>query len=195
MIHPYTELRFISSEKGYGVVATKLIPKGTITRIGDPLDQVFSPDAVNAFAPIFRDILYRYCFRDNKGDFILCWDNSRFVNHSFNSNCISTAYNFEIAIRDILPGDELTNDYGYLNITEPFSCPPEPGSDRTVVMPDDLLRYHPVWDNQVHQAFREFTKVRQPFLDLINPIYKPKVMEIASGSASPDSILSCYFPG
>ena len=31
MIHPDTELRFINNVVGYGVVAKKLIPKGTIT--------------------------------------------------------------------------------------------------------------------------------------------------------------------
>ena len=31
MIHPDTELRFISPEIGFGVFATKLIPQGTIT--------------------------------------------------------------------------------------------------------------------------------------------------------------------
>ena len=30
MIHPSTELRFINDEIGYGVVATRFIPKGTI---------------------------------------------------------------------------------------------------------------------------------------------------------------------
>jgi len=35
MIHPDTEVRFINDEIGYGVVAKKLIPKGTITWVQD----------------------------------------------------------------------------------------------------------------------------------------------------------------
>ena len=43
MIHPSTELKYVSPEIGIGVVATEFIPKGTITWALDPLDQVFPP--------------------------------------------------------------------------------------------------------------------------------------------------------
>jgi len=133
MIHPHTQLQFINPQIGYGVVATSFIPKGTITWIFDPLDQVFTPGEIKKLAPVFQDKLNTYTYRDHEGNFILCWDHSRFVNHSFHSNCISTAYNFELAVRDIQPGEELTDDYGYLNVTEPFICLPEPGTSRTMV--------------------------------------------------------------
>jgi hypothetical protein len=195
MIHPDTKLKFISPEIGYGVVATRFIPKGTITWIFDPLDQVFTPEQIQKLNPIFQDKLHTYSYRDNLGNFILCWDNSRFVNHSFHSNCISTAYNFEIAVRDIFPGEELTDDYGYLNVTEPFLCLPEPGTSRKMVMPDDLLHYSEEWDEKLIDAFRFFNKVPQPFLDLIDPKHKDKVREIAEGRAEMDSIRNCYYPG
>lgn len=38
MIHPDTEVRFISNEIGYGVVATKFIPKGTRRKMVHPDD-------------------------------------------------------------------------------------------------------------------------------------------------------------
>ena len=193
MIHPHTELKFISPEKGYGVVATHFIPKGTITWVFDPLDQVFSPEKVQDLPPVFQKIVNTYSYRDNKGDYILCWDHSRFINHSFLSNCLSTAYNFEVAVRDIYPGEELTDDYGYLNASEPFECLPEPGTTRTKVMPDDLLHYHREWDAQIKEAFRYFTQVTQPLGDLIDPLYQEKVKEIAAGLTEPDSILNCYY--
>lgn len=195
MIHPDTELRFISPEIGYGVVATKLIPKGTITWILDPLDQVFSPKDVLTMHPVFREQINKYTYRDNHGNFILCWDHSRFVNHSFHSNCITTAYNFELAVRDIFPGEELTDDYGYLNVTEPFLCVPEPGTERTMVMPDDLLKYYKQWDAKLVEAFKRFNSVPQPFKDLFDPQYRDKVREVAAGRAEMDSILNCYYSG
>ncbi len=143
MIHPHTELRFISDKIGYGVVATRFIPKGTITWALDKLDRVFEPSEIKLFERVYQEILDKYCYRNNVGDFVFCWDIARFVNHSFNSNCISTPYEFEVAVRDILPGEELTDDYGYLNVTEPFDCLPEEGSTRTRVMPDDLLNFYP----------------------------------------------------
>ncbi len=193
MIHPHTKLQFISAEKGYGVVATQFIPKGTITWAFDPLDQVFTPEKVMQLPTIFQKIVNTYSYRDNKGDYILCWDHSRFINHSFHSNCISTAYNFELAVRDIYPGEELTDDYGYLNATEPFECLPEPGTTRTKVMPDDLLHFYRDWDEQIKSAFTFFNKVAQPLAEIIEEQYQEKVKEIAAGLREPDSILNCYY--
>ncbi len=192
MIHPDTELRFISPEKGYGVVATKLIPKGTITWIFDPLDQVFTPDQIENMHPLFKEKLMTYSYRDSGGNYILCWDHSRFVNHSFHSNCISTTYNFELAVRDIQPGEELTDDYGYLNVTEPFACLPEPGTNRTMVLPDDALHFYKEWDEQLKEAFKCFNKVAQPFSDLIDLRYRNKVREVAAGETEMDSTIRLY---
>ncbi len=103
MIHPDTEIRFINEEIGYGVVATKLIPKGTITWVLDKLDRVFEHAEYAAFDTVYKELLNKYCYRDHHGKNVLCWDSARYVNHSFNSSCVSTAYDFEIAIRDIYP--------------------------------------------------------------------------------------------
>ena len=91
MIHPKTEIKFISDDIGYGVVATKFIPAGTITWVLDKLDREFTPEEVNSFEPFYKNIIDTYSFRNNKGNLVLCWDNGRFVNHSFNSNCLTTA--------------------------------------------------------------------------------------------------------
>ena len=195
MIHPDTQLQFISPEIGYGVVATKFIPKGTITWVLDPLDQVFTPEEIGKLAPVFQERLHIYSYRDANGNFVLCWDNSRFVNHSFHSNCISTAYNFELAVRDIYPGEELTDDYGYLNVTEPFDCLPEKGTTRTRVLPDDLLHFSGEWDAKLKDAFKKFNKVPQPFLHLIDQKFKDKVFDVAAGRAEMDSIRNCYYAG
>ena len=193
MMHPHTELRFINDQIGYGVVATKLIPKGTITWALDDLDRSFTPQQFNQMKPLYKDILEKYCYRDNQGRYVLCWDISRFVNHSFKSSCISTAYEFELAIRDIQPGEEITNDYGYLNITEPFDVVPEPHTDRTTVYPDDLLRYHDVWDAQLLEAFKNFEKVDQPLQSIIKQEYFSKALLVARNEEKMDSILNCYF--
>lgn len=86
MIIPWTELKLINNEVGYGVVATRFIPKGTITWVFDKLDREFTPLQVEEMDGIYKDILSKYCFRNSKGNHILCWDNGRYVNHSFHSN-------------------------------------------------------------------------------------------------------------
>lgn len=193
MIHPDTELRFISPEVGFGVVATKLIPKGTITWAFDSLDQIISPPALEQMDPLQKAYLDKYCYRDHRGDYVLCGDHSRFVNHSFRSSCISTAYDCELAVRDIHPGEELTDDYGYLNPTEPFDCLPEPGCSRTQVLPDDLLNFHAGWDAQLLKAFACFNEAEQPLLPLLDPAHRQQVLAVAAGKQRMASILNCYY--
>jgi len=193
MIHPDTEVRFISEAKGYGVIATKLIPKGTITWALDALDRVFTPEDILRHPQYSKEILEKYTYRDRLGNFVLCWDNGRFVNHSSQSNCMCTAYNFEIAVRDILPGEELTDDYGYLNIIEPFDVIPEEGCERTTVFPDDLLTYHEKWDAQLKEAFQYLTKVKQPLNYLLSPDTYMKAINIAENKEKMDSIINIYY--
>lgn len=193
MMHPHTEIRFIRPEIGYGVVATQYIPKGTITWAMDQLDQVFSQEEVMAMDTIYQSIMDKYSFRDNKGRHVLCWDHARFVNHSFRSNCVTTAYDFEIAIRDIEAGEELTDDYGYLNVTEPFACLPEKGVRRRVVKPDDLKRYHARWDVLLQDAFPHLTQVLQPLQEVLSPEHWQRAVRVSNGQEPMDSILSCYY--
>ena len=111
MIHPDTELLFINEKIGYGIVALKPIPQGTITWVLDKLDRKFTAQEVRAMDELYQQVLDKYTYRNAEGNHILCWDNARFVNHSSHANCITTAYEFEIAIRDIHPGEELFINY------------------------------------------------------------------------------------
>lgn len=193
MIHPDTELRFINEQIGYGIVALKPIPRGTITWAIDKLDRKFTPREVRAMDPLYQEVLDKFTYRNAEGHYILCWDNARFVNHSSHSNCMTTAYEFEIAIRDIAVGEELTDDYGYLNLEEPFEVIPEPGSNRHIIYPDDLLRYYPQWDEELLKSFPHIVEVAQPLFQLLEPSLREKVKNIALGKAKMDSILNCYY--
>jgi hypothetical protein len=193
MIHPHTELRFISNEIGHGVFATKLIPAGTITWVLDKLDRVFTSTEFQALDPVYQNILDYYTFRNNKGQYVLCWDNGRYVNHSFNSNCLTTAYDFEIAIRDIQPCEQLTDDYGYLNITLPFRGIDE-GTKRKTVYPDDLVKYYKVWDNKIKKVFHKIPELEQALRHMIPEDQWQLILDIAYGKTEMDSILLNYYP-
>lgn len=194
MIHPNTSIKFINSSIGYGVVATKPIPAGTITWVLDELDREFSPEAYHSMAPLYKEILDTYTYRNKQGNYVLCWDNGRFVNHSFRSNCLSTAYDFEIAVRDIEKGEQLTDDYGYLNITQPFKGVDE-GTKRKIVYPDDLLRYHKSWDQQLLNVFPKIPEVNQPLKALLEPSLWNHIEDILDGKQKMRSILENYYPG
>ena len=194
MIHPKTELKLISKEIGYGVIAREFIPAGTITWALDELDREFTPAQFQKMDPLYQNILDTYCYRNNKGNLVLCWDYGRFVNHSFKSNCLSTAYDFEIAIRDIYPGEELTDDYGYLNVSEPFRGVEE-GTERKTVYPDDLLNFHEMWDKELLKNFHAITKVEQPLKPLISSKIWEEISQIAEGKKEMESILKNHFAG
>jgi hypothetical protein len=193
MIYPHTELRYINDQIGYGVFATKFIPKGTITWALDDLDQIIDSEFVASVDTARRDLIQKYSYRNQDGKYILCWDLGRFVNHSFHANCIGTAYEFEIAIRDIYPGEQLTDDYGSLNIDEPFQCIPEKGTDRKWVYPDDLLHYHQEWDRKVISALKYFNDVEQPLIHLIRPDFMEKIKLAIEQENLPNSIKEIYF--
>jgi len=192
MIHPKTELKFISNDIGHGVVATEFIPAGSITWALDKLDREFSPEAFKAMDALYQDILDTYTFRNNNGNLVLCWDNGRYVNHSFNSNCLSTAYDFEIAIRDIHPGEQLTDDYGYLNISKPFRGIDE-GTKRKVVYPDDLLKYSKMWDKKLLKVFNRITKLEQPLRSLISEDIWNEIMEVSENKKPMASIIKNFY--
>lgn len=192
MLHPYTEVKFLNDDKGYGVIATKNIPKGTIIWVQDSLDRIFTPKQYDAFNPIYKKILDTYTFRNNKGNYVLCWDNGRFLNHSFKANCLSTAYDFEIAIKDIPAGQELTDDYGYLNISEPFKGIDE-GTKRKYVYPDDLKKYYKTWDKQLVDAFKYIIDVPQNLKPILPNNTWKIASKIAQGQMEMKSILSLYY--
>lgn len=193
MIHPDTEIRFINEQIGYGVVATKLIPKGTITWVQDELDRVYSPAEVAKLSPLMRDYLETYCFMNAKGEKVLCWDYAKYVNHSFRSSCFSTAYDFEFALRDIHPGEQLTDDYGYLNLEAPFEAADE-GTDRKVVYPDDLVTYHKEWDEMVKRQLPDiFALSDQPLLKFIPKQTWREFQKLEHDPSQMISLLQCHY--
>lgn len=162
MIHPATELRFVSEVMGYGVFATQFIPKGTITWVHDDLDQSFRLDQIQRMEEPYRRILEKYTFVDGSGQAILCWDHSRFINHSCNPNCLSAGYDFELAVRDIQAGEELTDDYGTLNLQTPFSCACQSPQCRQEISGADAQQLADAWDLVVRPVFPLIPQVSQP---------------------------------
>lgn len=163
MIHPDTQLKFISPEVGYGVFATKLIPRGTVTWVMDDFDQRFTPAQVAEVAPEYRQILTRYGFLDEDRNTVLSWDNARFVNHSCRPNsgsgCDDT---FEVAIRDIQAGEQLTDDYGEFTLAEVFPCRCGHAECRGEVRPEDRRKPEDWISAQVRGALKVCGRVAQP---------------------------------
>jgi hypothetical protein len=168
MIHPHTRTAHVNDLIGQGVFATTFIPKGTMTYVIDPLDIILPPDDPRINDPMTRDTVETYSYIGPDGCRIFSWDNARFVNHSCNPNTISTGYGFEIALRDIMPGEQITDDYGLFNITWKLHCNCGDPKCRKLVTADDpaLMSMH--WDHAVMQSLASFTSVEQPLMQYLD---------------------------
>ncbi|HTI65062.1 MAG TPA: SET domain-containing protein-lysine N-methyltransferase [Gemmatimonadaceae bacterium] len=161
MIHPQTELRRTDRAIGYGVVATARIPRGTITWVHDPLDRRFDSPSVARMPALLRSALERYCYRELDGAYVLCWDHARFNNHSCRPSC-RTVGDFDIAVRDIDAGEELTIEYATINVLESFDCRCGAPDCRGAVRPDDARELGARWDREILDAARLTPSVAQP---------------------------------
>jgi len=168
MIHPNTELKYINDTVGYGVFATELIPAGTITYVKDSLEIVVKPDEYTNHPPEVQQLIEKYSYMDQDGDRIISWDFAKYVNHCCNCNTMSTGFGFEIALRDIRPGEQLTDEYGIFNLDEDFSLVCDQPHCRKRVSPSDLDVYYAVWDEKLKHAFATFAQVQQPLLSLVD---------------------------
>jgi hypothetical protein len=140
MLHPHTKLEQANATIGYGVFATRNIPRGTITWALDPLDQVLSPLSTKGLDQ-HKELLTRDTWLNGRGERILCWDFARFMNHHCRANTLwAGGLDFELAVRDILVGEQLTCDYGALNLEQPFQCECGSAACRRTVRPSDFTR-------------------------------------------------------
>lgn len=154
MIHPHAELALVSDDIGLGLLARRPIPRGTLTWVHDPLDQVLPADFVARLPPLFADLTVRFAYRNVRGDYVLAWDDTRFMNHSCAHNCALTPFGFEIAISDIQPGEQLTNDYAMLNLEpdERLVCQCGLPGCRGVIGPGDRLARESGWQAEIRAA-------------------------------------------
>lgn len=96
---------------GVGVFTPDAIPAGTRVWEFTPGVDCELTDAELAACPErFRQWLERYCYLDERGVYVLCGDNARFMNHADEPNCDDRG-TATVTLRDIAPGEELTCDY------------------------------------------------------------------------------------
>jgi uncharacterized protein len=167
MIHPCTRLQYINDDMGYGVFASVLIPKGTIVYVKDPLEIEVDEKTFNTYPTVLQNHIEKYSYIDERGVRIISWDMAKYVNHCCDFNTISTGYGFEIAVRDILPGEEITDEYGLFNMGYEMSvgCSKPDCRGRVSALDADL--YWQKWDKMIQDALLVFNEVEQPLLPLV----------------------------
>ncbi len=168
MIHPKTTLRYINDTVGYGVFATEFIPEGSITYVKDSLETVVSPTDYLMHNQEMQDMIEKYSYTDENGNRIVSWDFAKYVNHCCNCNTISTGYGFEIAIRDIQPGEQITDEYGIFNLEKEMELVCGSKGCRKRIKPDDFDHYYKEWDQKIKKSISKLFVVEQPLLPIID---------------------------
>lgn len=181
MIHPSTELRLVSPLVGYGVFATQAIPIGTLVFVQDPLDIVITPEQYGALDITSQAQAEKYSYLDVRGQRILSWDAAKYVNHSCSPNTMSTGWGFEIAIRDIEPGEEITDEYGLFNLEWEMECFCGQGSCRGRIRPGDGLSLARRWDRGLRKAVRQIPMVEQPLMPLLDEVTRHCLLQYLEG--------------
>jgi len=189
MVHPKTELRFISEEVGYGLFATEDIPEGTITYVKDSLEIIISQSEFDLHSAAMKDVIEKYSYIDENGDRIISWDFAKYVNHCCDSNTISTGYGFEMAIRDIKKGEEITDEYGIFNINQEMNLICDKQCCRSKIASDDFDRYYRVWDAKIQKSIDKLYRVPQPLYPFVDPNTKAQLDILQS---NPDTYKSVY---
>jgi uncharacterized protein len=190
MLHTDTELRFISPAIGLGVVATRPIPRGTIVWTACALDRVFERASMTAFAPEVQAQIVKWSLVDAAGDYLVCWDDGRYVNHSCEPSMLPLGRDVEIVVRDLQPGDHVTAEYGRQNVA-PLACSCGAKSCRGVVRAEDALRHGAAWDRLLGEALPLVDKVAQPLLPYVR---RPdELWAWVHGEIAPPSLCDSYY--
>lgn len=102
---------------GFGVFTESAVPAGTlIWEFTEGVDLSLEPRLIEAVPEPLRAKLKQYCYVEPSGRYILCGDNARFMNHSFDPNCDDSLENGTVTRRDIEAGEELTCDYRQFDV-------------------------------------------------------------------------------
>lgn len=190
MIHPHTVVRTVSPAIGNGVFATARIPMGTIVVVRDGYDLVMTNDDFYALPDLLRRQMETYMYRDKNGSLVLGWDHARYMNHNCNSNTLMTDYNLEIAVRDIAPGEEVTTDYGLLNVIEPYRVECGCENCRGHLQLDDIDHFADKWDNMIQMSLRRSTAVEQPLLAVMPATARHSLVDFLDGKCAYSSVRS-----
>jgi len=182
MIHPNTELRFVDSQIGYGVFASSPIPKGSILYVQDQLEIRVTPELYATLGDASRAAVEKYSFIDPEGIRILSWDIAKYVNHSCSPNSLSTVWGFEIAIRDIEAGEEVTDDYGLFNLDWEMECSCGHKHCRQSIRADQANRLYRKWDREIRSAMSQFALGDQPLLPCMDEQTRVAIYDYLNGN-------------
>lgn len=167
MLHPYVILKK-SKIHGNGLFAKRKIPKGTVivlvSKIGKDV-RVYTKVQYDKFSKSYKAILKKYAY-EWEGNLYFCTDNVKYLNHSCEPN-ISNFNDFDIAIKDIKAGEELTYDYGLIlpKWVKPLRCNCGSKNCRKIIRRESKNSRVVIKLNSLaRNAAKNLFKIKQPLL-------------------------------
>jgi len=108
----------LSRIEGIGIFADEFIPKGTpVWKFQEGFDLKIKKEELAKLSEPSKKQFLKYSYLNPEtNEYILCFDDSRFFNHSDNPNCIGIVSaedgeEIDITTRDIQKDEELTCNY------------------------------------------------------------------------------------
>jgi hypothetical protein len=188
MIHPHTTIKHINETVGYGVFATQDIPEGTIVYVKDSMELEISPLEFLTHQKEIQEVIEKYSYMDQRGYRIVSWDFAKYVNHCCNFNTISTGYGFEIAVRAIKAGEQITDEYGIFNLTYDIELTCAEPTCRKTVKPKDFDTFYTQWDEIIKKSLAKFKSVDQPLLVFVDEFSKNELEDFIADPLAYQSV-------
>lgn len=183
MYHPNTKLKWIGPSTGFGVIATRFIPKGTVMWLPDSLDLVLTQNQVDQMNPEIRNRFRLHAYINNLGNWVLPWDHAKYVNHSCEANVMSSDHGFELCVRDIPEGAEITNDYSQFGLAqdEEFACSCGAKRCRTQIRSVEEEGHMDSCSHLIEETYPTILVVQQPlsFLFEQHPFLKTRLRPLS----------------
>lgn len=178
MIHPDTTIRLVDPVIGNGVYATKAIPKGTIIVVKDSFDRVIRrQDFLSAKEPL-QGMVENYVYHDKNGNLVLSWDHAKYMNHNCDPNTMMTDYDLEVVVRDIAIGEQITTEYGLLNLQEEYDIHCACANCRKRLRLTDIDQFATLWDEKILESLLRVESVAQPLWDLVDDETRKEFREL-----------------
>jgi len=148
-----------TNNKGFGLYARQRVPKGTIICFESDGFRIIPAEDYETMSETAKEHVYQRA----DGTYIAPSDDSKYLNHSCNANVLDSRLGFDIVVRDIRKGEEVTYDYRAFIFKE-MQC--NCGAKNCC----GFLTYeHPVpeklrlfWAKKVESALRQVNRVEQP---------------------------------
>ena len=157
--------------KGMGLFAKRFIPKGTMVTGECDKYMVIPSEHFSRLTRQEQESMLHFCVTGKDGSVLVLTDEGRFMNHSCNANILETGFGFDIVVKDITEGEELTADYrqfyDHLYGKAPLACTCSE-KPHIVVFSDKLqASMRGIWNSKIMEALLLVDKVPQPLSRIV----------------------------